>query len=385
MHNIFMTKISYRYVDTRASLERCMHALAGEKRFALDLEADSYHHYQEKICLIQIALPRQVYIIDPLANLDLSVLAKIIANRRIEKVMHGADYDGRMIMRHLGVRPENIFDTMLASQILGKKRVGLAPLLEEYFGVTLDKRHQRADWSKRPLSPELLEYAAMDVRFLLPLHRELVKQLRKMGRLPWALEEFRLLEKGLEPLPERPSSHQRIKGARGLEPQERAILDSLLKWRDMVARRRDLPPFKIVPNHCLLELARLKPDSWQALRDSKILSPHNLEHYGASLLKAIARGERTPLQERTPRAKDGVRRNPGTEKRINRLKVWRANFSRYAGIDPGVLLPNSVLESIAALNPREMDDLENSGLLKHWQLHLFGEELVQILKFSAIG
>ncbi len=379
-----MTKKSHRYVDSPKSLERCLSALASEERFALDLEADSYHHYQEKICLIQIALPRQVYIIDPLANLNLTPLAKILANRRIEKVMHGADYDGRIIMRHLGVRTINIFDTMLASKILGKKRVGLAPLLEEHFGVILDKRYQRADWSKRPLSPELLEYAAMDVRFLLPLRRELVKQLGNMGRLTWAHEEFGLLEKSLQPLPERPSSYHKIKGASGLEPQERSILDSLLKWRDGVARKRDLPPFKILPNHCLLELARLRPNNWKALRDTGVLSLHNLEHYGASLLRAIERGARMLPEDRPTIIKERTRRNPGTEKRINRLKVWRANFSRYAGIDPGVLLPNSVLESIAALNPRGMDDLIDSGLLKHWQLHLFGEELVQILKFSAI-
>jgi ribonuclease D len=369
-----------KYVNNQEKLQRCIEVLAAEERFAMDLEANSYHHYQEQICLIQLATPREVYIIDSLSGIDLSPLASLIARPDREKVMHGADYDGRLILRFLGVRLRGVFDTMLAAQILGKGHLGLGPLLHEYFGVSLDKRFQRADWSRRPLTKDLLDYAALDVKYLLPLKRILLRELVRMGREDWAKEEFKILEEGLNPLPDRSMAFLKLKGAKKLNPGQLAILRSLFDWREEVAMRRDLPPFRVLPGHSLVELAELGPKNWKELETSGVLSPRNLERYGRDVLQAIHKGRSAQGIELPAASGERRRRDLDLERRIAKVKAWRDRYSKEVGMHPGVLLPNSTITAIASLYPRDLQELEESGYLKRWQLALLGEELVKLLQ-----
>ena len=176
---------SYEWIETLPRLEAVARILRQAKIIGVDLEADSMYHYFEKICLLQIATESASYVLDPLALRDLSALRPVFSNPRIRKVFHGADYDIRYLYRDFRLEVENLFDTQLACQFLGLRESGLEALLRSRFHVELNKKYQRADWSRRPLSPEMLEYAAMDARYLIPLARMLERELEEKGRLPW--------------------------------------------------------------------------------------------------------------------------------------------------------------------------------------------------------
>src|SRR5512136_2826215 len=203
-------------ITTTAALEQAVSRMSGEPLLAWDLEADSMHHYREKVCLLQISTPTENLVIDPLAGLDLSSLAPIMADPAIRKVFHGADYDIRSLYRDFGIEVRNLFDTMVACQFLGEKEVGLAAVLLKRFGAELDKRYQKADWSKRPLSAEVIEYAVRDTSLLIGLYGQLADELRTKGRLAWVEEESQLLA-GVRHVPrevDRP--FMRFKGAAGM-------------------------------------------------------------------------------------------------------------------------------------------------------------------------
>ena len=206
---------------------------------ALDTEADSFHHYYEKACLLQLSRDGAAWLVDPLAGLDLDRLFALLSDRRL--LLHGADYDLRLLSRGYGFRPREIFDTMVAAQLLGLKEIGLAALLSQRLGVTLDKSSQRADWSRRPLSPTLVAYAASDVLHLHALVASLEADLAARGRTAWHAEECaRLLAQDLSPAPEDPETDWRIKGSNGLAPKERAFLRELWRAREERARALDL-------------------------------------------------------------------------------------------------------------------------------------------------
>ncbi len=364
-------------VEDQQGLDRLLQQLRRQRRIALDLEADNFHHYREKICLIQLAFSGRAHIVDALKGMDMGPLARVLSDPRVEKVLHGADYDGRLILSHLGVRLRNFFDTMLAAQMLGKPQVGLASLVHEYFQVELDKRYQRADWSRRPLDQAHLDYAARDVLYLLPLRDVLGEELESMGRMNWALEEFELLEAGLEELPGRRHDLIRIKGDRALSPAQAAVLQALLRWRDGVARKKDVPPFKVVPNELLIKLAEAEPRQSGGLLD--LLTPRLRGLYGREILQAWEKGRRSPPLELPSREVGSLRLSRGAEKRLQRLKEWRSHFAHALQMDPGVMLPNATMEAVAQANPRDLAELVGRGLLKRWQLQLFGEAILQIL------
>jgi len=364
-------------VEDQPALDRLLNQLRRQRRFALDLEADNFHHYREKICLIQVAFLGRAYLVDALAEVNLGPLARILSDSHVEKVLHGADYDGRLILSHLGVRLRNFFDTMLAAQMLGKPQVGLASLVREYFQVELDKRYQRADWSRRPLEKAQMDYAARDVLYLLPLRDALGEELERMGRLNWALEEFELLEAGFEELPGRRHDLLRIKGDRSLGPAQAAVLQSLLRWRDGMARKKDVPPFKVIPNDLLLKLAAAEPRRSEELLE--MLTPRLRGLYGREIIQAWEKGRRTPPLVLPSREGGSLRLSRGAEKRLQRLKEWRSHFAHALQMDPGVMLPNATMEAVALANPRDLADLVGRGLLKRWQLQLFGEAILQVL------
>jgi ribonuclease D len=232
-------------ITTERSLQELVRRLVREPVVAVDLEADSMHHYQEKVCLVQISIPAESVIIDPLALPDLSPLAPVMAEKGIRKVFHGADYDIRSLHRDFGIVVNNLFDTMIACQFLGEKEVGLAAALYKRFGVELDKRYQKADWSRRPLTDEMIEYAVRDTSLLIALYGQLKVELQEMERLSWVEEESELLTRVRANPRDQGSMFLRFKGASRLERRNLAVLEELLRLRDGVARSHDLPPFKV--------------------------------------------------------------------------------------------------------------------------------------------
>src|SRR3990170_2499349 len=220
--------VSYEWIETLPRLEAAARILGQAKIIGVDLEADSMYRYFEKVCLLQIATESASYIMDPLALRDLSALHPVFSDPRIRKVFHGADYDIRSLYRDFRLEVENLFDTQLACKFLGLKETGLEAMLRSRFQVELNKKYQRADWSRRPLSPEMVEYAAMDGGYLIPLARMLEKELEEKGRLSWVKEECLFLRKVRFTPPSHAPLYLKVKEAFLLDPTSLAVLEALL-------------------------------------------------------------------------------------------------------------------------------------------------------------
>lgn len=354
-------------------------ALAECAVFAVDLEADSMHSFQEKVCLLQFTYAETTVLVDPLAVSDLSPLRPVLANPAIRKIFHAADYDIRCLNRDFAIEIRGLFDTMIASQLLGEERVGLADVLAKYFAVTLDKKYQRADWSKRPLSQPMCHYAAEDTRHLHGLVAILEQQLRAKNRLWWAEEEFQLLEQ-VRFREQQGPAFLRIKGAGVLSPRSLAVLENLLHWRDGEAQRRDCPAYKVLGNKLLLAVAESCPQQVAELAKVDEFSSRLLDRYAKPVLHQVAMALTLDAADlpQFPRAERRLR-DAAVDKRFNRLKEWRKRKAAELELDPGILINNNILEQVARLNPSSLEDLLNSAGLKVWQGKVLGAEIFATL------
>jgi ribonuclease D len=353
-----------------------------ETEIAVDLEMDSLHHYREKVCLIQISTRTENWLIDPLALKDLSPLAAALGNRDIVIVMHGADYDIRSLHRDFGIEVSNLFDTMIASRLLGITEFGLAALLKARFGVELDKKYQKADWSRRPLTPEMRAYAIADTADLLRLYDMLRDELVEKGRLTWLEEECRLVCQARVSEKEGPLFLS-CKGAGKLRGRGLAVLEALLQLRDCLARDLDRPPFKVISGDTLLEIAEKKPLSLGELSFIKGMTPGQIQRFGEKILAAVA-SALTLAEDDLPRFPRQQREEPsdGAKERMKCLKTWRQHESRRLGLEPGVVAPNWLLEGIADANPSTIAALDGISGMRNWQKGLYGQELLAELSAS---
>lgn len=371
----------HRYVRTVADLAVLMRRVSGEPLVAVDTEAASFHRFVDRIYLIQLSSRLETAIIDPLTVSDVSALGAVIADPKVEVVFHDADYDLRILDRDYGLRARRLFDTRIAAQLLGEPAVGLAALLEKHVGVTLDKKYQRADWSRRPLPPEMLDYAATDTRYLPALRDTLRAELEAKGRLAWAEEEFVRLE-SLRWTPAQPNgdSYLRVKGARLLSRRGLALLRELVHWRDEVAGEQDRASFRVVANEAVLALAGAGPRTPEALKDVNGISSRIIEQRGDALLAAIERGFAVPEKE-LPRFPRGERRtvDPKFDLRVERLKAVRNAAAERLGLDPGVLCPKGTLESVARAMPKAASALEEIPEMRKWQVEVLGEDFLKAL------
>jgi ribonuclease D len=329
---------------------------------------------------MQISTDKRIYILDTL-QVDMAPVASLMKDTSKEKVFHDVDYDGRMLLTYLGVKPAPIFDTMIAARILGREKVGLADLLNEYFDVSLDKAFQKADWSRRPLNENMLHYAAQDVAYLLPLRDRMEKEMEGMGRGGWAREEFTRLVDNLEAMPERRASFLRVKGARELSPRELAVLQKLLEWREGEAKKLDLPSFKIVGTERLLKIARLHTRGYDQLHKSGVLTDRQMARFGRGISRAVEKGMKVSRAE-LPSFPEPVRhkRDYVAERVMRCFKKARDSRAEQLNMDPGFLMPNAMLKSLARERPWDLAGIEESGLLKKWQLEVMGESLARCLR-----
>jgi len=379
----------FELIDNRADLDALAQDLLSEKVLAFDTEADSFYHYFDKTCLVQVATRRQIYLIDPLAcggPAELSPLGPIFASPDIVKIFHAAEYDIFVLKRDCGFQFANLFDTMVSAQLLGYSSVGLAGLADRHFGINLPKEQQRSDWSHRPLSPRQLSYAASDVLYLIEMVEILQKELKKAKRMRWAEEEFAALT--LRKWPDREFDklgYLRIKGARKLEPKALSVLRELYLLRDKRARAIDRPPFKVLGNRTLLEIAENQPSRLSDLSMIRGITDLIMRRLGREVMEAIRTGrkkEHGPI----PKLSNGRRRmDRHTERRLVGLKKWRAACSKDLSIDPGVLCPNSSLEAIAFRDPQGASDLEELGELKRWFIREFGQEVAEASRTSGVA
>jgi ribonuclease D len=360
-------------VDTPAGVAGAAGRLGAAAAIAVDTEADSFYHYLHKCCLIQVSDGSVVYLVDPLARVPLDPLARVLSSERIVKVLHAAEQDVLYLRRDLGITLRPLFDTMIAAQLLGKPGIGLAALLESYFGVRLDKSSQRDDWSRRPLSDRQRAYAAEDVRHLIGLAERLRSELQAVGRLEWAQEEFDLVAgRAWEPRPFDPESFWGIKGSRELEPRQAGALRALHVMREERAMRADVPPFRIASDETLQALARRLPRRPEDLQGIKGVTPLVRRRLGADILEAVARALAVPESAlpAPPRGAAGRRRTAAARARLDRLREWRKQRAAELGLDPGVLFPMTTLEALAAGGPPVLEKPEEVPGLRRWRLRI---------------
>src|SRR5690349_22312403 len=369
------------YLDKRADVERFLNEISGVKELALDTEGASFHRFLDRIYLLQVSTRDRNAIIDPLPIGSPPKLGELLQSNNVEVVFHGAGYDLTLLHRDYGWHDTDCFDTRVAAQLLGIKSFGLAALLEQFFDVRLDKKHQRADWSMRPLPQDMLDYAVQDTRYLLQLRDHMKSELQRRGRWQWAQEEFARLEGTRWEAEEEMEGFLRLKGARDLTRRELAVLREVANWRDRMAEQLDRATFRVMGNEVLFELARTAPRNVTALSSIKGMPKGMIERAGSDLVAAIRRGLEAPEAE-LPKFPRGQRWNKDRDfdDRVARLKATRDAAATRLELDPGVLCSRERLENVARRGAKTLADLEQVPDLRRWQLEERGEEFLRALR-----
>lgn len=373
-------KPSAVYLDTDAAVTEWLTAAKGARRLALDTEGASFHRFIDRIYLLQLSTDSAHAVIDPLPIKPPALLGALIEDPKVEIVFHDADYDLRLLHQDYGWNVRNVFDTRVAAQLLGLKAFGLAALLEAYFEIKLDKKHQRADWSMRPLTADMLDYAAQDTIHLLGLRDLLHEQLAKKHRLEWAKEEFERLESVRWASNDDGNGFLKVKGARDLTRRELAVFKELVLWRDSAALKLDRATFRVVSNEVLLEAARGHPASKESLGNIKGMPRGILERSANDIIAAIDRGLAVPEND-LPKFPKSARwdRDPDFDHKVGALKAVRDAAATRLELDPGVLCSRERMEAVARMLPGEPSEILQIPEFRRWQVAELGEGFVKAL------
>jgi len=363
------------WISSPGELRSMTDRLSQEHRLAIDTESNSLHAFREQVCLIQFSIPDVDYLLDPLALPDLSPLSSLFSNPEIEKTFHAAEYDLLCLKRDFNFSVINMFDTMQAARILGYPAVGLNNLLQEKFDISLDKRFQKADWAKRPLPNDQLNYARMDTHYLLDLRDLLEIELKNKNLSALADEEFKRISCGNGQSEQGSSTWQRMNGATRLSPPELAILKELLEWRFNQAKRMNRPVFKVINDKLLIAISETKPNR---VEDLQIVGLTYRQSYlfGNDLISAVRRGVKaSPIKRSSTTRPDQAYLN-----RLESLRIWRKNTAQKLGVESDVVLPRPFMQSIADGNPTDLQSL--SELMPHspWRLEQYGQAILKCLQ-----
>lgn len=368
------------WIATPLSLKKAAGELVSYPRLAVDTEANSLHAYREQLCLIQFSTPLTDYLVDPLSIKDLLALNHIFENPGIEKVFHAVEYDLICLKRDVSINVVNLFDTMQAARILGYQQVGLDSVLSYKLGITLDKKYQKADWGKRPLSPEMLNYARLDTHYLLELRDSFQTELEERGRWELACEEFIRLAQGNGNGKAQIPAWQRVKGGQKCSDRQLTILQELCIWRETQARRMNRPLFRVIEDQSLVAIAQAAPKDHAGL-SSIGLTTRQIDIYGDQILQAVERGK-----EMTPISRPHIPRpNQAYLDRLKILSNWRKTAALKFGTESDIVLPKNWMHLIAEKNPKNMSEL---GLLmpqSPWRLEQFGKGILKILRKKNSG
>jgi len=363
------------WVNTPQAFESMRAALANAAVVGVDTESNSLHAYREQVCLIQFSTREQDYLVDPLAGLNLTPLGKLFSSSRVVKVFHASEYDIICLRRDFNFEFQNIFDTMQAARILGREKLSLGDVLEREFGIHLDKHLQKANWAIRPLPLPLQVYACLDTHFLIPLYWRLEQELRGNGMEVLAQEDFKRLSfsrAGINHIP----PYSQVRGYQDLNRRQLAVLNQLCLYRDEIARRNNIPLFKVLSNEALLEIACQCPRNEQDLKKIAALPLGLFERHSKGLLKAVREGMRAePITRQT-------HQKPDEEylARLERLKSWRKKKAGELKVLADVILPKDILEDLTVKNPRDMDSLQVVMASVPWRVERFGREILTTLQ-----
>lgn len=365
---------SYIYIDTPADLASLVAIMAKARRIAIDIEADSLHHYYEKVCLIQLTIDKSNYIVDPLVKLDLSKFLNVLSQSHL--VLHDGGYDLRMMRSTFDFEPKGrVFDTVLAAKLLGYKHFSLGALVKEFNGIELKKGAQKADWSYRPLSASLLKYASDDTRFLFGIADKLAQKLKELNRSSWHRQTCKkMIDSAASPSPVKdPDEAWRIKGISLLERNQLVYAKELFYWRQKYAQKTDRPPFKIMTNHLLLELAawaQQNPD--MSLQNGPKLPRDCRGGRLKALESAIKKAHKASPEDWPSKRKSTPRRKPVPDCKvlIQNMREQSAEVAEKLGIDPSVLATRASLVAIAYNRPKTINEIMLSGPMMKWQAEI---------------
>jgi len=378
-------------IEDQQGLDDLVDRLKSAPVLGIDTESDSFYSYREKVCLIQLSDLEADYIVDPLSVPDMSPLAPILANPDVVKILHGADYDVVCLKRDFDFHIHGLFDTLIAAQMLGMPRIGLADLINRFFGHEIDKQYQRHDWSRRPLLPEHLDYARGDTHFLLALRELMTRQLVAAGRMRHMREECKLQEqREWVGRPFDPDGYLRMKKVDTLDDTGKRILKRLYVYRDDTAKRLNRPVFKIIPDQVLVQVAQAKPKNSNAL--DKLFSSKSAmkRRHGQALVKAVAEGAeddfKIPRVHRQHKKKKKKPAGPrprltgkAAERVLNELKSWRNKLIENKALTPFTVASNGTLKAIASRRPYTLDELSTVPDVRAWQVQDFGDEILAVL------
>ncbi len=358
-------------IQSLIQLNRLVDELNRQPRIAVDTESNSLHAYRERVCLIQFSTIEADYLVDPLAFDDLDILGSIFADPKIEKVFHAVEYDLICLRRDYGFKFANLFDTMQAGRILGRRQAGLDRLIGEKFNIKVNKRFQKADWGARPLTRDLMLYARLDTHFLIPLRDLLKAELEEKGLWSLAQEDFQMAchTNGSKPKAQSPS-WMRFSNRRDLTLRDLTVLNELLSFREQIAARLDRPLFKVLEDDRLIEIAKMKPATLKELEVE--LTSRQIQNWGSLILEALQRGTQSPLVKRIPPEHP----NDAYVKRIDKLKNWRKKIAAEMDVESDVVLPRSMLIALAEGGPQEVKRVMECS---PWRMEHFGAQIAKAL------
>ncbi len=363
------------WVDRQKTFDQMVAELSVQSRIAVDTESNSLHAYRERVCLIQFSAPKKDYVVDPLVIQDLGSLAPIFSSPNIEKIFHAAEYDLICLRRDYGFEFANLFDTMQAARALGYPQVGLDSLLAGKFGVRVDKRHQKADWGARPLTPSQIDYARFDTHYLFQLRDLLERELREKGRLELVLEDFDLACAASEPKERNNgSSWKRFAGRKDLSLRELTVMSELCICREQIAEKLDRPLFKVVSDDMLLEIARNVPEKDVDLAGIG-LSPRQIKLWGNEILAAAKRGVESPLVKRD----QPKRPSEAALRRLEKLKAWRKKAAQEMSVESDVVLPKMFVNLFVEHPPKSLRELETAMKRSPIRFQKYGLEIYQLI------
>jgi ribonuclease D len=372
------------FITTEEGLNAFGKRLSGCTRIAVDLEAAGFHRYSDRVCLLQVSTASESVVLDTLAIDPSAAIRPALEDPACEVVVHGADYDMRLLDRDLGIAPNHLFDTQIAATLLGEPSIGLAALLDKYLDVQVSKKHQRADWAMRPLTQDMLEYAASDTRHLFELADLLSEKVTEAGRTAWVREECVAME-ALKWSPTEVDPVTRFKKkARGLDDRQLHRLREVWMWRDAIAQRRDRAPFRVAGDPVLLEVATSDPQSVQDLLAIKGMPSRLAEQEGRKLLGILADVDaldESDLRGLPPRPSGGPGRPlPEEEERMERLKKIRNEVSDELGLQRGVILSNASLMAIARQKPTSLEEMAQLDVVRNWHVEVVGQGFLDAME-----
>ncbi len=380
-------------VNKVAAFHKMLDHLQGQPLIALDTESNSLFRYYPKVCLIQLTAfadaqtpdPAQVvdYLVDPLALKDLHALGETLRDPQVEVIMHAADNDILILQRDFGFQFHTLFDTQLAARILGWKQVGLASMLQSHFGVVSDKRMQRTDWGRRPLTPQQIVYAQMDTHFLPVLRERMIEELKRVERWEEAQEAFTMLR--LIDYNDRETTHRsfwQMRQTRDVPRTAHGLLEALWQWREEEAKRRDRPPFKIATDQTLAALTIAQPQQIQELAQVDGLGEKQIQQYGKVLLATIVDGQNRPMPE-LPTSDRHEQLEKVVQHRYDALRQWRTGMAEKRGVAPEIIFSNSILLSLAQRMPQSEREMLEIPEIGPWKAKTYSGAVLKTLQNKA--